>query len=733
MSAVIVSGMHSEMNPSPGVGITRSLHAAWPDLTVFGLDYSARSTGLNLPELAGVFVLPPLGSVDLVTAGQALAGLAEQHDAVFISGLDLESRVLASVNSTRLITPPLEAFDWIRKDNLKPLAEALGLNAPRTRIVDDIPGAAAEAECSGWRMWVKGPNYEANRAGSPSALGEAIRSLELTWGDPVLLQEDIPGREASYCIAADDGLLLAACRMDKRETTPLGKTWAGDVRPCDPREASMLERFVELTRWTGGAELEVVVEAGTDEEYLIDLNPRFPAWVHGATLAGINLPAALVSRRLDRALPTPVCESSSFTRIVIEVPRLVVGARPLSKAAPAQAAGKEHPSGMPALSRSISFSRDAHSRNQTPPDISLPHPTTTPARHLLPGVLHARLSLVQRTLNEVSGSVGVPMDYAFSMKTNPRPEVLKSVQGAGGAIECISRAEVSRAKMAQFQPHRIVLNGPGKWWPRSSDPLEVGLIFADSVEDFERILSNLCSGSLRCKHVGIRIRPPCVASRFGLNLADREDFVTAARAASRLPRNVTFGMHFHKALSSMGPGAWLENFRGALELFTSLCSAESIAPSIVDIGGGWPARLPREDLRAVWQSAASSARDALGKDIRVLCEPGKMLVEPAMVLFSRVLEVRRNRRGSGSIVVDAAVNLLPDFYAPTRRVLWCPQGTEDWTQLAMGDGEILGRICMENDRLRGMVDLPTRLMEGDLIAFLDAGAYDESMAYDFAD
>jgi len=51
----------------------------------------------------------------------------------------------------------------------------------------------------------------------------------------------------------------------------------------------------------------------------------------------------------------------------------------------------------------------------------------------------------------------------------------------------------------------------------------------------------------------------------------------------------------------------------------------------------------------------------------------------------------------------------------------------------MGDGEILGRICMENDRLRGMVDLPTRLMEGDLIAFLDAGAYDESMAYDFAD
>ena len=46
---VIVSGMHSDMNPSPGVGVTRSLLAAWPDLRVFGLDYSTR---LDWTELA---------------------------------------------------------------------------------------------------------------------------------------------------------------------------------------------------------------------------------------------------------------------------------------------------------------------------------------------------------------------------------------------------------------------------------------------------------------------------------------------------------------------------------------------------------------------------------------------------------------------------------------------------------------------------------------------------------
>lgn len=86
---VIVSGMHSDMNPSPGVGVTRSLLAAWPDLRVFGLDYSTRSTGLNLPELAGKFIMPPLASADIEATGRALAQLVEEHDAVFISGLDL--------------------------------------------------------------------------------------------------------------------------------------------------------------------------------------------------------------------------------------------------------------------------------------------------------------------------------------------------------------------------------------------------------------------------------------------------------------------------------------------------------------------------------------------------------------------------------------------------------------------------------------------------------------------
>ena len=454
--------------------------------------------------------------------------------------------------------------------------------------------------------------------------------------------------------------------------------------------------------------------------------------MHGATLAGINLPAALVSQRLNRKIPPSASATRAFTRIVIEIPQIVVGARPVGPAAIEHQVSKGHPSGMPALSRSMTIGATTRGCHVMSSEIDLPLPGTTPVRSFLPNVLQSRLAMVRRTLDEVSLATGVSTHYAFSMKTNPNPQVLDAVLGAGGGIECISRAEVSRALSAGFHAESIVLNGPGKWWPHSSSPISVGFTFADSVEDFHRILHNLEHGVLQSNFVGVRVRPPRAVSRFGLNLSDRDDFLSAASIASRVPRSLGLGMHFHKAMSAIGPDAWLENFEGALELFAALCSVESIRPSVVDIGGGWPASLPIDELRRLWQSAVASSVEVLGPEIRVLTEPGKLVVEPAMVLVSRVLEVHRSREGVRAIVVDAAVNHLPDFHAPSRRVLWRPSGSNSWSELAKGNGEVLGRVCMENDRLRRMVDLPSSVTEGDAIAFLGVGAYDESMAYDFA-
>ena len=52
--------------------------------------------------------------------------------------------------------------------------------------------------------------------------------------------------------------------------------------------------FVSKTKWRGGFELEFM--KGQDNEYyLLEINPRMPAWIYLAVGAGQNIPEALVN------------------------------------------------------------------------------------------------------------------------------------------------------------------------------------------------------------------------------------------------------------------------------------------------------------------------------------------------------------------------------------------------------------------------------------------------------
>ena len=76
--------------------------------------------------------------------------------------------------------------------------------------------------------------------------------------------------------------------MKKLAVTDKGKGWAG-VTITDPELGLLTERFVEATHWRGPCELEFI-RAADGSHHLIEINPRFPAWVYLAASAGMNLP-----------------------------------------------------------------------------------------------------------------------------------------------------------------------------------------------------------------------------------------------------------------------------------------------------------------------------------------------------------------------------------------------------------------------------------------------------------
>ncbi|WP_440104004.1 hypothetical protein [Streptosporangium sp. H16] len=750
MSRVLLSGLHSDANPSPGLGTARSLRLEWPDLRIEGVDYSPDCTGLSDPVFAAVHVLPRWAGTDPGSAVRALVGLLGGARSCFLSGLDLEAQLLAERGGRHpaLLVPPARAFPTVRKPG-SGAAALLGLRLPAYELAPGVAEAAAFATRHGWPVWVKGPHHEAHPVGDLPALREAFRAVRRTWHQrEVLVQEHVAGTEESYAFAAVAGRLVGACHMAKTLTTSEGKTWAGRVVPVSGKDLDALGRLTAATGWTGGGEVEIVRDRA-GERHLLEVNPRFPAWIYGAALLGVNLPALLLAAAVGRRATEPSMAGGRFVRIVTEIPagpvpagdshdvddlRCSGGKRPPVVRGPG---AKGHPSGMPLLSGLLAA---GHSPGPDRPpvepelqrslDAVFRRGIGTPVRLLLPDVLESRLAALADVAARVRADVGVPLDIAYSVKTNPAPRLLGAVREAGLMVEAISQREVRRCLRLGFDPSRIVLTGPGKWWPWTRTArCRVGAVLCDSIPDLERALSLIRAGVVGTDLLGVRIAPVCHSSRFGVRLDDGKTFGELLGLVADGGWNGPWGVHFHLAASQVGGPAWLREVATVLHLAARLGAGAGVGIHTADLGGGWPAgALPDGRLEGFVGAASDLAARILPGLERILIEPGKSIAEPSMALFATVLGLRRQE--GRAAVLDASVAELPDS-GHVRPVLWRPAGRRHWSRLGPGPDTLLGRLCMENDTIAGDVALPASLAAGDTVAFLDVGAYDASMSYRF--
>jgi carbamoyl-phosphate synthase large subunit len=141
---------------------------------------------------------------------------------------------------------------------------------------------------------IKGPFYEAYKADSDIEAEEHFRRLANKWGFPIIVQEFVSGEEYDVVGCGDgEGGNMGLFAMKKMTTTALGKVWnAVSIR--NERLLELAAAFVERLSWRGGFELEVIVENKTHDLYILEANPRFPAWIYMASACGINLPERMV-------------------------------------------------------------------------------------------------------------------------------------------------------------------------------------------------------------------------------------------------------------------------------------------------------------------------------------------------------------------------------------------------------------------------------------------------------
>lgn len=300
---IAVTGMNARPdNPGPGLAVARCLREAKSfDGRIVGLGYEALDPGLYAPGYSDTGYLLPYPSsgddaflerINLIKEREGVDALIPCLDAELPAICRLKPELDELGIATFLPSPEQLAFR--DKDRLDELASHAGIAAPETKPVTD-DGFFANCSRAGWRypLVVKGIFYDAEIVHDAAQGAAAFRRIASQWGLPVLVQRFLEGEEVNLTAVGDgEGNLLSPVMMKKLAVTDKGKAWAG-ISIADEQLYEASRALASAIKWRGPLEVEVMQTPGGVYQ-LIEINPRFPAWIYLSQGTNRNLLEVLV-------------------------------------------------------------------------------------------------------------------------------------------------------------------------------------------------------------------------------------------------------------------------------------------------------------------------------------------------------------------------------------------------------------------------------------------------------
>ncbi len=293
---IAVSGLNNTDNPAPGIPVIKSLKN---NHELIGLSYDPNEPG-NYMGMTKKNYLMPYPSLGYEELKQRLLYIKEKENIeAIIPNLDAELPLYIKYQDEieamgiKLCLPSLENFELRNKNKLDSLSKELDISYPKTIEVTSIEELKKASEELNFPMMVKGNYYKAYMAHNFESAVEYFYKISNEWGFPILTQEVVSGQEINLVGVADGrGELKGAVAIKKLTTTDVGKIWTG-ITIQNEKLISIAKDFAKKTKWKGPFELECMVNM--NNVYLIEINPRFPAWVYFATEVGVNLPEMVVN------------------------------------------------------------------------------------------------------------------------------------------------------------------------------------------------------------------------------------------------------------------------------------------------------------------------------------------------------------------------------------------------------------------------------------------------------
>ncbi|MDX1904259.1 MAG: ATP-grasp domain-containing protein [Thermonemataceae bacterium] len=303
---VAVTGLNNIDSPGPGIPVIRALRESQSyDVRIIGLSYESLEPGLYMHDLVDKSYQIPMPSAGTNSLLERLNYIHQQENlTLIIPNFDAElynfikiSSVLKNDYKIATFLPTLEQFEARHKSVLHEFGEANDVKVPFSKMLFSPNEIYTLGEEISYPLVVKGKFYDAMIAATPEQAVNYFHKISAKWGLPIIIQEFISGNEVNVTAIGDGkGACIGAVPMRKLYITDKGKAWAG-IALDDPEMVAIAKKVIANSKWKGGCELEFI-KSREGEYYLLEMNPRFPAWVYLAVGCGQNHPEALTKMAL---------------------------------------------------------------------------------------------------------------------------------------------------------------------------------------------------------------------------------------------------------------------------------------------------------------------------------------------------------------------------------------------------------------------------------------------------
>jgi bifunctional diaminopimelate decarboxylase / aspartate kinase len=320
--------------------------------------------------------------------------------------------------------------------------------------------------------------------------------------------------------------------------------------------------------------------------------------------------------------------------------------------------------------------------------------------------------------------------WAYAMKANWHPQILRRVYAAGLTLECVSQGELEHAfaSVPALDPERVLFT------PNFAPRAEYEYGFAKGVrvtldnlhplkawpEMFhgKDIFLRIDPGFGRGHHS--HVRTGGVHSKFGVPLSEADELVALTNKAGA---RVT-GLHAHTGSGVFNVDNWTETGTLLSEL-----AVRFPLVTVVDLGGGIgvPEQLGHSeiDLSALDRGVAGLAKRF--PHIEFWMEPGRFLVAKAGVLVALVTQLK-GKADVHYVGVATGMNSLirPALYGAHHDIRNLTRLDEPMSHRVT----VVGPICESADQLGVDRWLP-RTEEGDVLLIATCGAYGYAMSSNY--